>query len=130
MATISKLAERMRMLYFKLQFPDKLYNAKPDVRVAHAALKQLKDSAKMFGILELVLILGNFINDGTFRGNASGFKLDGLVKMADTKSSVKPKFTLIHYLVDLVELLRPDLLDFATELDDVMKAATSTLQIF
>ena len=32
-------------------------------------------------MLEMVLILGNFINDSTFRGNASGFKIDALVKV-------------------------------------------------
>lgn len=143
MNSIPKVAERMKMLYFKLQFPDKLYNAKPDVRMAFTALRQLRESGKMFGMLEvcifffywikinnfvqMVLILGNFINDGTFRGNASGFKIDGLVKMADTKSSKKPKTNLIHYLVELVESIRPDLLDFPTELETVIKAATSML---
>lgn len=29
----------------------------------------------------MILILGNFINDGTFRGNASGYKIDALVKV-------------------------------------------------
>lgn len=93
--------------------------------MAFNALKQLRESGKMFGMLEMVLILGNFINDGTFRGNASGFKIDALVKMADTKSSKKPKFNLIHYLVELTESIRPDLLDFSAELETVVKAATS-----
>eukprot|EP00026_Physarum_polycephalum_P002187 Phypoly_transcript_02192.p1 GENE.Phypoly_transcript_02192~~Phypoly_transcript_02192.p1 ORF type:complete len:950 (+),score=214.97 Phypoly_transcript_02192:198-2852(+) len=125
--SINKVAERMKMLHFKLQFPDKLYGAKPDVRTAFNALKQLRESPKMFGMMEMILILGNFINDGTFRGNASGYKIDALVKMADTKSNktiAKSKFNLVHFLVQITESLRPDLLDFALEIEGVLKAAT------
>jgi hypothetical protein len=54
--SINKVAERMKMLHFKLQFPDKLYNAKPDVRAAFSALKQLRESPKIFGMMEVCSI--------------------------------------------------------------------------
>ena len=68
--------------------------------------------------------MGNFINDGTFRGNASGFKVDALIKMADTKSGVRPKFTLVHYLYQMLEDIAPDLLSFGDEIPNVISAAT------
>lgn len=47
--------------------------------------------------------------------------------MADTKSNkmiAKSKFNLVHFLVQITESLRPDLLDFAIEIEGVLKAAT------
>ena len=49
--------------------------------------------------------------------------------MADTKSNkmiAKSKFNLVHFLVQITESLRPDLLDFSLEIEGVLKAATCT----
>ena len=53
-------------------------------------------------VLEVVLAFGNFMNRGN-RGNASGFRLSSLNKMADTKSSSEPDINLLHYLVQTLE---------------------------
>ena len=61
---------------------------------------QLKPSTNSFRkLLEIVLALGNFMNRGN-RGNASGFKLNSLSKLQDTKA-VDQKSSLVHYLVQL-----------------------------
>ena len=53
-------------------------------------------------VLEVVLAFGNFMNRGN-RGNASGFRLSSLNKMADTKSSSEPDINLLHYLVQTLK---------------------------
>jgi hypothetical protein len=40
-------------------------------------------------ILEAVLAVGNHLNGGTYRGQATGFKLDALLKLMDVKGSDK-----------------------------------------
>lgn len=45
---------------------------------------------------EIVLELGNALNEGTTRGAASGFALSSLSKLMDTKS--QDGSTLMHYL--------------------------------
>lgn len=64
--------------------------------------EDLLKSKKLRKMLELVLAFGNYMNRGQ-RGNASGFKISSLSKIADTKSSVEKRTTLLHYLADIVE---------------------------
>lgn len=51
------------------------------------ASKEVVRSKRMTQILEVVLAFGNFMNKGQ-RGNAYGFKVSSLNKIADTKSSI------------------------------------------
>lgn len=50
------------------------------------ATKEIENSKKLRKVLEMVLAFGNYMNKGQ-RGNAYGFKLQSLNKMADTRSS-------------------------------------------
>lgn len=51
------------------------------------ASKEVIRSKRLTQILEVVLAFGNFMNKGQ-RGNAYGFKVSSLNKIADTKSSI------------------------------------------
>ncbi|GAM24844.1 hypothetical protein SAMD00019534_080190 [Acytostelium subglobosum LB1] len=122
-ASIPKLAQRINAIHFKLNFPEKLYQAKPDVRTFNQAMNDLQNE-NLFEVLELILSVGNFINHGTNRGNASGFKIDSINKMADTKSNTREKYNLVHYLIELLESIKPSLLSFYEEIPNVYTAAT------
>ena len=74
-----------------------------------------QDSVWFRRLLELVLGLGNYLNGGTPRGRAHGFKLDSLVKLATIKS-IDSKMTLLHYLAELVNKQEAELLDVGEEL--------------
>ena len=48
------------------------------------------------------------MNSGDRRlGNAPGFKLDALLKLADTKSPYQRKYTLLHYVVEHCDKVKP-----------------------
>ena len=53
-------------------------------------------------MLELILAFGNYMNRGQ-RGNALGFKLNSLTRIADTKSSCNKNMTLLHFMADTCE---------------------------
>ena len=53
-------------------------------------------------MLELILAFGNYMNRGQ-RGNAVGFKLNSLTRIADTKSSCNKNMTLLHFMADTCE---------------------------
>eukprot|EP01132_Coremiostelium_polycephalum_P010119 gene10119-12411_t len=120
---IPRLTQRIQSLHFKLNFPEKLYQAKPDIRKFNEAMNDLQNN-KLFAIMELILSIGNFINHGTNRGNASGFKIDSINKLADTKSGTREKYNLVHYLIEYLEATQPDLLTFVEEIPSVIEAAT------
>lgn len=57
----------------------------------------------------------NFLNSGDRRlGNAPGFTLGALLKLADTKSPYQRKYTLLHYVVEHCEKAKPGSVDAAS----------------
>ena len=60
-----------------------------------SASKEVVRSKRLTQVLEVVLAFGNFMNKGQ-RGNAYGFKVSSLNKIADTKSSIDRWVELAH----------------------------------
>ncbi|XP_060869000.1 inverted formin-2-like isoform X2 [Metopolophium dirhodum] len=52
--------------------------------------------------LSLVLFIGNYLNAGSYAGNASGFTLDTLPKLLDTRAN-KPRVTFLHFVVEMAQ---------------------------
>lgn len=92
------------------------------------ASREVSRSRRLRKILEMVLALGNYMNRGA-RGNALGFRLQSLNKLADTKaSSSKAKgTTLLHYLVQIVEMKHKDILRLEEDLPHVKEASKVSL---
>ena len=53
---------------------------------------------RLLQVLQLTLEIGNYLNGGTDRGGAYGFKLSSLQKLGKTKS-VDGKMTLLNYVM-------------------------------
>ncbi|XP_040190888.1 FH2 domain-containing protein 1-like, partial [Rana temporaria] len=73
-------------------------------------------------ILRLVLKAGNFMNAGGYAGNAAGFRVSSLLKLADTKAN-KPGMNLLHFVVMEVQKKDPKYLSFADSLKHVQSAS-------
>jgi hypothetical protein len=54
-------------------------------------------SGNLQKLLQRMLAVGNILNEGTQRGGASGFTLDSLIKMVNTKGA--DKSSLLDYVV-------------------------------
>lgn len=76
------------------------------------ALAEVSKSGELRKILEVVLAIGNYMNGGTTRGSAWGFKLDILGNLINVKDSMN-NGTLMHYLYVLFERNYPDLTEFS-----------------
>ena len=61
------------------------------------AVKEVRTSPALKKVLQMTLALGNYLNGGTNKGAAWGFKLDTLSKLSGTKT-VDNKSTLLHYI--------------------------------
>ncbi|OON18102.1 hypothetical protein X801_06049, partial [Opisthorchis viverrini] len=77
-------------------------------------VKALITSETLCGLLHLVLDLGNFLNEGKSFGAATAFKIESLLKLSDVRS-VNPKFTLLHFLVQVVQQHYPHYLSVRDE---------------
>ncbi|XP_032678760.1 protein diaphanous isoform X4 [Odontomachus brunneus] len=125
-SSIKRLMPRLRSLSFMLRYEELIQDVKPDIVAATAACEEVKNSKKFARILELILLLGNYMNSGSRNGQAFGFEINFLTKLTGTKD-VDNKQTLMHYLVDTIERKFPECLSFAEELAHVDRASRVSL---
>eukprot|EP01119_Soliformovum_irregulare_P002332 TRINITY_DN1260_c2_g1_i1.p1 TRINITY_DN1260_c2_g1~~TRINITY_DN1260_c2_g1_i1.p1 ORF type:complete len:740 (-),score=348.98 TRINITY_DN1260_c2_g1_i1:24-1922(-) len=124
MDSVPFLKARLNSINFKIGFTPKYNDLKPDIELIKNASKQMRKSPKLLKIIQLVLLFGNFLNGGTNRGDAHGFKLGALKKLVDTKS-MDNKSSLLHHLINVAREKFPedDLSNFPEELSAVVGAS-------
>ncbi|RHY27073.1 hypothetical protein DYB32_007069 [Aphanomyces invadans] len=93
MLSIPRYTQRIKCFRFSLQFEHRVLEIQAQVDTLSAATDQIADSTKFRAILETVLAIGNYMNGGTARGGAYGFKLDALAKL-HTVRGIDPKVNL------------------------------------
>lgn len=125
-AEIKRLGARLQSLSFRLNFPDLVNDVKPDIVAVTAACEEVRTSRKFAKILELILLLGNYMNSGSKNEAAFGFEISFLTKLTSTKD-YENKQTLLHYIVDVVEHKFPECLNFYEDLSHVDKASRVSL---
>lgn len=123
---IKRLLPRLHNLHFKLTFDDQMQDVKPNIVAGTAACEEVRNSKKFSKILELILLMGNYMNSGSKSEPAYGFEISYLTKLTGTKDA-ENKQTLLHYLVDVVEKKFPDALTFYEDLSHVDKASRVNL---
>ncbi|XP_011685321.1 PREDICTED: protein diaphanous isoform X2 [Wasmannia auropunctata] len=124
---IKRLLPRLRSLSFMLRYEELVQDIKPDIVAATAACEEVKSSKKFARILELILLLGNYMNSGSKNGQAFGFEISFLTKLTSTKD-IDNKQTLMHYLVNTIERKFPECLSFVEELAHVDRASRVSLE--
>uniref|UniRef100_A0A8C7N8U8 Diaphanous related formin 1 n=1 Tax=Oncorhynchus kisutch TaxID=8019 RepID=A0A8C7N8U8_ONCKI len=122
MSTVKRLKPRLTAILFRLQFEEQLNNIKPDVVSVTAACEELKKSTTFSQLLQIILLVGNYMNAGSRNAKAFGFSISYLCKLRDTKTT-DLKQTLLHFLADVCQEQYPDVLTFPDELVHVEKAS-------
>ncbi|XP_058818209.1 protein diaphanous [Topomyia yanbarensis] len=123
---IKRLGARLQSLCFKQNMPDMVQDCKPDIVAGTAACEEVKTSKKFAKVLELILLLGNYMNSGSKKEAAFGFEISFLPKLSSTKD-YENKQTLLHYIADVVEKKFPEALTFNEDLSHVDKASRVSL---
>jgi diaphanous 1 len=109
---IPKLNERMECWIFRRKFDAEVGEILPNLTDINMLVKEVRTSPKFRMLLKTVLTVGNFLNAGSFRGDANGIHIEDLHKLKDTKSNMvelpdRPKskkiVSLLHYIVILSE---------------------------
>uniref|UniRef100_A0A8C3RZC5 Diaphanous related formin 1 n=1 Tax=Chelydra serpentina TaxID=8475 RepID=A0A8C3RZC5_CHESE len=121
-SSVSRLRPRLNAILFKLQFNEQVENIKPEIVSVTAACEEVRKSKSFSSLLEITLLVGNFMNAGSRNAGAFGFNISFLCKLRDTKSTDQ-KLTLLHFLTELCEQQYPDVMKFPDELIHVEKAS-------
>ncbi|XP_073989603.1 diaphanous related formin 1 isoform X2 [Rhodnius prolixus] len=122
LAEIKRLLPRLKSMKFKQHHPEMVQDIKPDIVACTSACEEVQKSKKLAKILELILLMGNYMNSGSRNGQAFAFEISFLPKLSATKD-LENKTTLMHYLVDTIEKKFPELLTFGDDLMHVDRAA-------
>ncbi|XP_028972648.2 protein diaphanous homolog 3 isoform X5 [Esox lucius] len=122
MSSVKRLRPRLNSILFKLQFEEQVNNLRPDIMAVNAACEEVRKSKAFSQLLELVLLMGNYMNAGSRNAQSFGFDLSSLCKLKDTKSADQ-KTTLLHFLASLCEEDFPEVIKFSDDLQHVERAS-------
>ncbi|KAJ3102852.1 hypothetical protein HDU97_000235 [Phlyctochytrium planicorne] len=127
-STIPRLAQRVDALIYRNKFNEELDDLVTDIVALKDAANAIRKSEKLLYTLQVILIIGNYINAGTYRGKAYGFLLQGLMELEKTKanelSELKDRApTLLHYVARRIDETEPDFINMREELQPVEVAA-------
>ncbi|KAI8846300.1 hypothetical protein BC829DRAFT_269645 [Chytridium lagenaria] len=123
-AAIPRLKERITSLVYRNKFNEELDNLVTDLAALKEAALALKASDKFKYALQVVLVVGNYVNAGTYRGKAYGFLVQGLMELEKTKANSMSEFkdrapTLLHYVARRIDETEPDNINMKEELSAV-----------
>lgn len=82
MGTVPRLRPRLNAILFKLLFNEQVENIKPEIVSVTAACEEVRKSESFSNLLEITLLVGNFMNAGSRNAGAFGFNISFLCKVS------------------------------------------------
>ncbi|XP_049898636.1 protein diaphanous homolog 2 isoform X3 [Epinephelus moara] len=128
MSSVKLLRPRLNGILFKLTFEEQVNNIRPDIMNVTFACEEVKKSEGFSKLLELVLLVGNYMNAGSRNAQTFGFNVSFLCKLRDTKS-ISQNTTLLHFLAEKCEDNYQEILRFPDELEHVENASRVSAEI-
>ncbi|XP_064611015.1 uncharacterized protein LOC135475161 [Liolophura sinensis] len=123
---IPELENRLDLTQLLWEFPHQLHCLEPTVEQMTRTCNQLNTSQKFARVLQYILCLGNYLNSSSPSGlEVKGFHLAALNSLADTRGKDRD-YSLLHYLVDQLAAVEPELLNFQREIPDIHKCSESS----
>ncbi|KAL8180924.1 UNVERIFIED_CONTAM: Protein diaphanous 2 [Gekko kuhli] len=80
MSSVKMLRPRLNGILFKLTFEEHINNIKPGIMAVTIACEEVKKSESFSKLLELVLLVGNYMNSGSRNAQSLGFNISFLCK--------------------------------------------------
>uniref|UniRef100_A0A3Q3VYZ7 Glutamate receptor, ionotropic, delta 2 (Grid2) interacting protein, a n=1 Tax=Mola mola TaxID=94237 RepID=A0A3Q3VYZ7_MOLML len=123
MLMVPEYKTRLRSLHFKTTLQERMEEMKVAYDFIYKASVELRSSKKLAKILEFVLAMGNYLNNGQPKSHrTTSFKINFLTELSTTKT-VDGKSTFLHILAKSLCQHFPELLNFARDLTTVSLAA-------
>ncbi|XP_066556280.1 protein diaphanous homolog 1 [Amia ocellicauda] len=122
MSSVPRLMARLHAILFKLQFQEQFDDIRSDLEAVTTAIEGQRESKSFSELLELLLLIGNFLNADSNNAETFAFRLSYLCKLINTRST-DLKTTLLHFLVQLCEEKYPEILHLIEDLEPVERAS-------
>ncbi|XP_069547423.1 delphilin isoform X8 [Brachyistius frenatus] len=123
MLMVPEYKTRLRSLHFKTTLQERTEEMKVAFDYIYKASVELRSSKKLAKILEFVLAMGNYLNNGQPKSHrTTSFKINFLTELSTTKT-VDGKSTFLHILAKSLCQHFPELQNFSRDLTTVPLAA-------
>ena len=106
----------MKTMHF---FEDHIEEVREGFKTLQVVCNQVLNSEKLLQVLQMVLNIGNLMNEGTLNGGVDAFKFESLSKLSQTKSA-NGKMTVLDYIVETFILKgERDVINLLTDFPDI-----------
>merc|ERR1719300_1402929 len=123
LSSISGLEARLRLWAFKIDFEDLEKEICEPMADLKQGLENLRKNATFKAILNVTLIIGNFLNNTT----SKGFQIDYLAKVPEVKDTVHKHSLLYHLTFWVLESL-PTASDLYSEIGAITRASRTDFE--
>ncbi|KAI0033270.1 hypothetical protein K488DRAFT_85106 [Vararia minispora EC-137] len=123
---IDRLGPRIENMLYKITFDDQWLLLDESARKLTEAGRALLGATHFKELLNLILLIGNYMNGTGVKGGAFGFRVSSINKLVDTKSVNNT--TLLHFLERTVAKHFAHLEEFSDELSKPAEAYRVNLQ--
>ena len=103
LSQIKLLPQHLDFIYLKATFDSQFSEIEEPLDYFLNGLSIIEDSKLIKKVFSILLRIGNFVNGGTVRGGAYGFKIDFLTKLGDIRTH-KQNYSLLNFLADMFEV--------------------------
>ena len=116
--SVPRLQTKVHVIQTMATFSDSAKETGSKFQLLKTVCSQVMESTKLQQVLEMVLHIGNLMNEGTRTGDIDGFKFDSLLKLTQTKSQ-DGKLTVLDYIVTtFIEKNDRSVLDIGSDFPD------------
>ena len=102
MVNLVDIEDRINLWRFKINFRSQLFEVESRIKQIRDTLDSLKSSPAIAGFMKICLIIGNFMNEGTPRGDAKGIKLESVERISSMKSADN-KQTMLQFIMKHID---------------------------
>jgi len=121
---VEAIGARLEALRLRESLQREVEAIKGRLRILRIACEELRKSAKLARVFEVLLGMANAINSR----RAAGFRLSSLDALLTTKSPHEPTLSLLHFLVRALLEQHPELCNFHNDLETLSRAAPIDIQ--
>lgn len=105
MSSVKLLRSRLNGILFKLTFEEQVNNIRPDIMNVTFACEEVKKSDSFSKLLEMVLLVGNYMNAGSRNAQTFGFNVSFLCKVSVCPSPSVSLFSSLSIALFLSQFL-------------------------
>uniref|UniRef100_UPI00358EC575 FH2 domain-containing protein 1 n=1 Tax=Myxine glutinosa TaxID=7769 RepID=UPI00358EC575 len=124
---VPSYALRLDVMVLQQEFHILVEGLMKDIATLRYAIAEVQNCEALHFVIRLVLKAGNYMNAGGAAGDAVGFKITSLLKIADTRAN-KPGMNLMHFVVMEAQKCDSSLLGFPDRLVHLDQAFRLSLE--